>query len=180
MELFEKTKTKNYIFNGKVINLRTDTAETPDGAEVYREVVEHPGGVGIALEDEQGRFFMVTQYRYAQEKVLLEFPAGKKETGEDPLTTAMREVIEETGYEGKDFVHLGYMVPTGAYDTETIELYYAKKGEFKGQHLDDDENLNVSLLTLDEIIDMIMEKKIPDGKTIAMAFMIREYKLRQK
>ena len=99
MDMIEKTKEKNYKFHGKVINLRTDLATAPDGSEVYREVVEHPGGVAIALEDEDGTFFMVTQYRYAQEKILLEFPAGKKEIGEDPMDTAKREIIEETGYE---------------------------------------------------------------------------------
>lgn len=180
MDMIEKTKEKNYKFHGKVINLRTDLATAPDGSEVYREVIEHPGGVAIALEDEDGTFFMVTQYRYAQEKILLEFPAGKKEIGEDPMDTAKREIIEETGYEGTDFIHFGFIVPTGAYDTETIELYYAKKGRFLGQHLDEDENINVSKMTLNEIIDGIMEKKIPDAKTIALAFMIKAYKERQQ
>ena len=179
MDFKEKQLSAEYHFKGKVINLRTDQAVTADGQEVYREVVEHPGGVGIALEDEEGKFFLVTQYRYAQEMILKEFPAGKKEPGEDPFLTASREIIEETGYEGKDYVYLGKMVPTGAYDTEVIDFYYAKQGEFKGQHLDEDENLNLSKMTLDEIIDEIMEQKIIDGKTIAMAFMIREYKARK-
>ncbi|MCR5794562.1 MAG: NUDIX hydrolase [Solobacterium sp.] len=174
----EKTLTKDYKFHGHVINLRTDTALSPDGQEVYREVVEHPGGVAIALENEKGEFFLVTQYRYAQERVLLEFPAGKKEPGEDHFETAKREIAEETGYEGKDYVYLGEMVPTGAYDTEVIDLYYAKQGRFVGQHLDEDENINVSYMKLDEIIDAIMDRKIIDGKTIAMAFMIRELKNR--
>ena len=75
---------------------------------------------------------------------MTEYPAGKREPGEEPLLTAQREIIEETGYEGRDFVYLGNMVPTPAYDTEVIELYYARSGKYiKGQHLDDDESIRL-------------------------------------
>ena len=178
MKLKEEQVSAEYMFRGKIINVLTNKARIFDGRIVDREVVEHPGGVGIALEDEEGRFFMVTQYRYAQEKIMLEYPAGKKEKGEDPLTTAKREIVEETGYEGRDFVYLGNMVPTPAYDTEVIELYYAKTGEYKGQHLDDDESIRLSRLTLDEITEKIVSGEINDAKTMGMTFLIKEYKAR--
>ncbi len=178
MELKEETLTKNVVYDGKIITVRSDTAKTPDGQIVPREVVEHPGGVGIALEDEDGKFFMVTQFRYAQQKVMIEFPAGKKEPGEDPLMTAKREIIEETGYEGVDFVRLGQLVPTPAYDTEVIDLFYAKQGKFAGQHLDEDENLNLSKMSVDELTDAIVHGKIDDAKTVAMTFLIKEMKER--
>jgi ADP-ribose pyrophosphatase len=180
MKLKEEQVSAEYVYNGKIINVRRDKAKVYNGTLADREVVEHPGGVGIALEDEEGRFFMVTQYRYAQEKIMMEYPAGKKEKGEDPLTTAKREIVEETGYEGRDFVYLGSMVPTPAYDTEVIELFYAKTGEFKGQHLDDDESINLSRLTLDEITDKIVSGEINDAKTMGMTFLIKEYKARNE
>ena len=68
MDLKEKTIKKDYVYRGLILNVRKDEAETADGQRVPREVVEHPGGVGIAMEDDEGRFFMVTQYRYAQER----------------------------------------------------------------------------------------------------------------
>ena len=174
----EETLKKEYKYNGHIIRVRLDEAKTPDGNTVPREVVEHPGGVGIALEDEEGKFFMVTQYRYAQEKIMIEYPAGKKEPGEDPLETARREIIEETGYEGVDFVRLGQMVPTPAYDTEVIDLFYAKTGEFLGQHLDEDEYLNVSRMSLEEITEKIITGEITDAKTMGMTFLVQEYKRR--
>ena len=174
----EQPLKQEYKYQGHIIKVRLDEAKTPDGEIVPREVVEHPGGVGIALEDEEGKFFMVTQYRYAQDQIMVEYPAGKKEVGEDPLDTARREIIEETGYAGEDFVCLGKMVPTPAYDTEVIDLFYAKKGEYRGQHLDDDENLNVTRMTLDEIKEEIVCGKITDAKTIGMTFLIQEYKNR--
>ncbi len=176
MDYQEKQISADYKYHGAVVNLRVDQVQLSDGQIVQREVVEHHGGVGIALEDEDGKFFVVTQWRYAQDMVTLEFPAGKRESGEDDLTTAKREIIEETGFEGTDFRYLGYIIPTGAYDSEQIGLYYAKKGKFCGQDLDSDEFLNVSKMTLDELTEGILAGKIPDAKTIAMTFMIKELK----
>ena len=108
----------------------------------------------------------------------LEYPAGKREKGEDDLAVAKREIAEETGYEGKDWVYLGTIYPTPAYDSETIGLYYAKKGNYVGQHLDQDEHINVSLLTLDEITDKIIAGEVHDAKTVSMTFLIKEMKER--
>lgn len=179
MDLTEQTLTKEEKFHGVILRLRQDTAKMPDGQVVEREVVEHPGGVGIALEDpEDGKFFFVTQWRYAQGCVTLEFPAGKREQGEDPFVTGQREIVEETGYEGTDWKYLGRIFPTPAYDTEVIELYYAKKGAFRGQHLDSDEDLRVKKYSLDEITEMILRHEIPDAKTVSMTFLLKEMKSR--
>lgn len=175
-EMKEKQLKFNYPYHGKVVNMRVDEAELPDGRIVSREVVEHPGGVCIAMEDDEGRFFMVSQYRYAQEEVLLEFPAGKLEKGEDPYQSALREAVEETGYEALDMVEMGSFVPTGAYGQERVYLYYARQGAYQGQHLDFDEHLNVTKMTLDEIIQAIMNNQIIDGKTGVLAFKVRERK----
>ncbi len=175
-DLNEKTVAQSYVYEGNIVKLREDKAEISDGSVVDRVVVEHPGGVGIALEDEDGKFFFVSQWRYAQSEVTLEYPAGKREEGEDDLNTAKREIVEEVGYEGTDWKYLGVMYPTPAYDSETIGMYYAKKGAYKGQHLDSDENINVSKYSLDEITDMIVDGKIHDAKTIGMTFLVKENK----
>ena len=177
-DLNEKTVAQSYVYEGNIVKLREDKAEISDGSVVDRVVVEHPGGVGIALEDEDGKFFFVSQWRYAQSEVTLEYPAGKREEGEDDLNTAKREIVEEVGYEGTDWKYLGVMYPTPAYDSETIGMYYAKKGAYKGQHLDSDENINVSKYSLDEITDMIVDGKIHDAKTIGMTFLVKENKKR--
>lgn len=176
MSMEEKTVKQEYIYNGKILKMRKDLAEMPDGMVCDREVVEHPGGVGIALEDEDGTFFFVKQWRYAQGKVTLEFPAGKKEKGEDPFITAQREIVEETGYEGTDWFYLGKMYPTPAYDNEVIDLYYAKKGQYHGQHLDEDEFIHVEKYTLEELVEMCVKGEVPDAKTMTMAFLIQANK----
>ncbi|MEG1463125.1 NUDIX hydrolase [Anaerorhabdus sp.] len=180
MKLNEKTLNKKIVFEGKLISVRHDEVELPNQELAIREVVEHPGGVSVAMCNEQGQFFMVSQYRYAQQKVLLEFPAGKLEYGEDTFEAAKREIVEETGYSAKEYVYLGKMIPTGAYLEEKIEMYYAHVDEYKGQNLDQDEFINVSMKTIDELVAMIMNKEIEDGKTIAMTFMIKEIMAREK
>lgn len=174
----EETLKKEYQYKGRVIRVRLDDAKLPDGRIVQREVVEHPGGVAIALENTDGNFFLVSQWRYAQEKELVEFPAGKLELGENPFEAIKREVVEETGYDAKDYIDFGEFVPTGAYGQEKVHLYYAKANIYHGQHLDDDEHLDVILKSLDEIIDEIMSGEITDGKTIALAFKVKEHKRR--
>lgn len=167
-----------YEYKGRVVNVRVDHAKIPSGEIAHREVVEHPGGVCIALEDEEGKFILVSQYRYAQEKVLMEFPAGKLEKGENPKEAILREVEEETGYQANGLEEMGQFVPTGAYGQELVYLYYAKQGQYVGQHFDADENIVLTKMTLDEIIERIMKNEIIDGKTCVLAFKLRERKER--
>lgn len=170
----QKPIQQEHIYQGAVFNVRKDLAQMHEGKIVTREVVEHRGGVAIAMEREDGSFFLVRQWRYAQAKLMLEFPAGKKEIGEDPFTTAQREIQEETGYQGVDWQPLGQLVPTPAYDTEVIHLYYCKQGKFVGQHLDEDEELQVEYLTSEQIIDLVRSGEIDDAKTMAMAYMVKD------
>ncbi|MBR2825759.1 MAG: NUDIX hydrolase [Solobacterium sp.] len=167
-----------YEYHGRVVNVRVDHAKTPSGEFVHREVVEHPGGVCIALEDKEGKFFLVSQWRYAQERVLMEFPAGKLEKGENPKDAILREVEEETGYQADGLEEIGEFVPTGAYGQETVHLYYAKQGKYVGQHFDEDENIITTKKTLEEIIEAIMNGEIIDGKTCVLAFKLKERKER--
>ena len=123
--LYEETISSEMIYKGKVVNLRRDKARLQNGSEVTREVVEHPGGVAVAafVGDD---LLMVRQFRYAPKKVLLEIPAGKLNYGEDPLHCGRRELEEETGYQADEFISLGKMLPTCAYDEEVIHMYLAQ------------------------------------------------------
>ena len=173
-DLKQKRMRTHLVYRGPVFNVRQDEACMPDGRLVRREVVEHRGGVAIAMENKDGTFFMVRQWRYAYQGVLLEYPAGKKEAHEDSLVTAKREIREETGYEGIAWNYLGRITPTPAYDEEIIDLFYAKCGDFKGQQLDSDEELNVCTMSFDDIRKQIAAGEIIDAKTIALTFLIQE------
>ena len=165
MDYTEKTLSTEQIYNGHIINVRVEKVELPDGRISSRELVGHLGGVGIIAVDENHQVFMVSQYRIAARSMMLEIPAGKLEKGEDPLECGKRELIEETGYKAKDFVHLGEYYATPGYCEEKLNIYLAQGLEFVGQHLDDGEFLKVKKYSLDDLYSMVMENKIYDAKT---------------
>lgn len=159
------------VYEGKIIRVRVDQAEMM-GKTVMREVVEHPGGVAILAMNDAGKVLCVQQYRYAQGKEMLEVPAGKLEYHEDPLVTGKRELREETGYEAKNWVFLGEFIPTGAYLEEKIWMYYADQLHFVGQNFDEDEFIEISQLSLEELKQKILDQSLIDGKTMTMVLKV--------
>ncbi|MGN0148656.1 MAG: NUDIX domain-containing protein [Clostridia bacterium] len=165
MNFEEKTISSESIYDGKIIKVRKEKVELPDGKTASRELIAHPGGVGVIAVDDEGKVFMVSQYRIAAKSMMLEIPAGKLEYGEDPLECGKRELIEETGYKAEEFIHLGAYYATPGYCEEVLNIYLAKGLEFVGQHLDEGEFLNVSRHSLDELYEMVMNNEIYDAKT---------------
>ena len=162
----EKTIESKKIFEGKIIDLRVETIEFPDGSTAYRELVDHPGGVGVLALTTDGKIPLVKQYRKPFEAVMYEIPAGKLDSkDEDRLEAAKRELKEETGYTAKTWINIGEYLPAAAYCDELITLYIAKGLEKGEQNLDDDEFLNIEFYPLDDLIKDVIEGKISDGKT---------------
>ena len=167
MDLTEKCLESREIYKGRILRLRVDTVALPNGKTSLREIVEHPGGVGILALDENGCVPMVTQYRYAFSRTLLEIPAGKREPGEDPLTTARRELREETGAEAAHWQPLGAVLPSHGCYGEVLHLYLARDLTFGATHPDADEFLQVRRLPFDTLLARCLSGEIEDGKTVA-------------
>ena len=165
----EKQLKREEIYNGHVISVVKDEVELDDGSTSNREIVLHNGGACIALRDGV-YFYMVKQYRYAFDRKLYEFPAGKIEKGEDHLSTVLREAIEETGYSVKNLLYFGYIIPTCGYCAEKIYLYYGEADEYLGQHFDKDEDLELEKFTFKQIREMVKEGMIEDSKTVALMY----------
>ena len=165
MDFTEKTLQSEEIYNGKVVNLRVEEVELPNGRLAKRELIAHPGGVGIIAVTPDREVLTVTQYRIAFRKLLLEIPAGKLEYGEDPLSCGLRELEEETGYVAAKTVHLGEYYPTPGYCEEKINIYMATGLTKKQQHLDEGEFLTVKKIPLDTLYEMVMNNEINDAKT---------------
>ena len=169
----EKKIKRENIYSGKVITVIKDDVELDDGTQAKREVVLHNGGVCIALKDtDDDKYYMVKQYRYAQQKEMLEFCAGKIEKGEEPDKAVLRETTEELGFEATNVKKYGYISPTCGYSSEKIYLYHGEKGKGVGQDLDVDERIDVYKYSLDEIKMMIKNGIIDDAKTIALVLHI--------
>ena len=83
MKLTEKTVNENYIYKGKIINLRKDDVELPDGKPAIREFVEHNGGVCVLPLTDDDEIIFVRQFRYPYKEELLEIPAGKRDSKDE-------------------------------------------------------------------------------------------------
>lgn len=166
--LYEKTVSSEEIYDGRVVKLFKDDVILENGEKTFREVVKHTGGVCVLPIDSDGNIYMVKQFRYPFKTVLLEIPAGKKEPGEEPAECGIRELSEEIGAKASEFIYIGKIYPTVAYDTEIIWMYLAKGLEFAGgQHLDPEEFIDVVKLPFDEAYKMVLNDEIPDAKTQA-------------
>ncbi len=165
MDLRETTLSAEYQFNGRIINLRVDQARLPDGSVAGREVVEHPGGVGVLALNDAGEVLLVRQFRYPYGELLIEIPAGKRDPGEDPLTTGKRELEEETGVTADRFIPLGRVYPTPGYCDEVIHLFMATGLHITAAHPDEDEFLDVLRMPLASLVEAVMRGEIPDAKT---------------
>lgn len=165
MELYEKKLTSKQIFDGKVVKLFVDTVELPDGSEAIREIVRHPGAVCVIPVTKDMDVVTVKQYRYAFEQIMLEIPAGKLESGEDPFEAVKRELEEESGVVAGKIEYLGEIFTTVAIFDEKIHLYLATELEFKDAHPDEDEFLEIENIPLEKLYEMVMNGEIKDAKT---------------
>ena len=178
MKFFEKQISSQTVFEGIIVDVRSDIAELQTGKHVSREVVVHPGGVGIVPLTDDGKIILVRQYRYPMGEELLEIPAGKLDKDEDPLECAKRELSEETGCTAKELVFLGEIYPSPGFCREVLHLYLALGLKQGKMHLDEDELLSVEAVSIDELMKRVMYNELSDAKTIIGILKAKEY-LRQ-
>ncbi len=166
MKLYEETKKEQEIFRGRIIRVHVDDVLLENGSASKREVVEHPGGVSVAILTEKNELLFVRQFRYPYKQVLLELPAGKLEPGEDPFEAIKREQKEETGTVGSCYIPLGEVYPTPGYCGEIIRLWACRASGEPGElDLDEDEFIEVERIPLDKAVEMVLNNEIPDAKT---------------
>lgn len=159
------------LFEGRMLRLDRDTVRLPNGLESSREVVRHPGAVGIiALQDQQ--ILLVRQYRYAIAQETLEIPAGKLDPQEAPLDCALRELREETGYRGT-MTHLSTFYTTPGFTDEVMHLYLARDLVWDPLTPDEDEFIGVERMSWEEAVQRAQENRFKDAKTILGILLVR-------
>ncbi|MDD3587482.1 MAG: NUDIX hydrolase, partial [Thermoguttaceae bacterium] len=115
---------------------------------------------------DDGRIVLVRQYRSPAQRYIYEIPAGTRETGEEPITTATRELIEETGYHAERSWLMTHFFSSPGIFQEELYLFKATGLTPGNSHLEDGEDLEVRLFTKDELRHMIRDGEIEDGKTL--------------
>lgn len=138
------------VFAGRVLSVRVDPVSIK-GRSTSREVVQRAPAVGILAETADHRLVMIKQFRWAVGQWLWELPAGVVEPGEDPLSTAKRELAEETGYQAESWQLLFRYYPSPGYTDEVIYLYFASQLHQGKSHPDPDEEIAVELWDADRV-----------------------------
>jgi ADP-ribose pyrophosphatase len=161
-------------YDGHFLKVQRDIVRLPDGQEVPREYIRHPGAVVVLPLFEDGSVLLEKQFRYPLRQVFIEYPAGKIDPNEDPLDCAKRELEEETGYTATDWQFVCTIHNAIAYSDEHLDIYLARgltAGEAK---LDDGEFLETFTATVPEMLAWIREGKVTDVKTVIGTFWLEK------
>jgi ADP-ribose pyrophosphatase len=156
------------IFRGRRLWIEKRLIRLPNGIE-KEKVIVHPSNAVAILPLNGDRCKLLKQYRYAIDQYIFEAPAGTMEPGEDPLETARRELIEETGFTAQSIVSKGFIYTTPGYTDEKIYLFEARDLSPSQEYgKDEDEVIEVVDIAIIDLIGMIRKGTIVDAKTICL------------
>lgn len=163
--------SRDDVYSGAVISLHRDKVRMSDGSVATREVVDHPGAVGVVALDDDGQVVLVNQYRHPVGRRLDELPAGLLDVdGEPPLQTAKRELAEEAALEADDWRVLVDLNPSPGMSDEAIRIYLARglrdaDGEFTAEH--EEVDLTVRRIPLREAVGRCLNGEMSNAAAVA-------------
>jgi ADP-ribose pyrophosphatase len=163
----EQITSSQLIYSGRTLKLRRDEVRLPTGRTTSREIIEHPGSVGIVPILGDGRIVLIRQFRLAAGEVIWEIPAGTLEKGEAPEACARRELEEETGYKVEVLKPLFECYLAPGYSMELMHFFVASSLKMAKQAMEEDEIISIQPLEPERIISMIGTREIKDVKTVS-------------
>jgi len=160
------------MYEGRFRAVR-DTVEYPNGKVIAHETITHPGAVVILPVSNDGGLLLVEQYRHSIASMLLEFPAGTLEAGEEPRLCAERELAEEAGFAANEWISLGVLYPAPGFCDELQHLFLARGLSTSYAKPDDDEIITLHPMSIKDFEKAIASGLVNDAKSISIFFKAR-------
>lgn len=172
--LSEVQLTSEKVFDGKLLQVYRDKIALPNGQTSAREYIRHPGAVVILAMTDDAQIVLERQYRYPLQREFIELPAGKIDAGEDDLSCAKRELMEETGYAAREWQYVTTLYPCIGYADERLVFFLARGLTQVGHARDEDEFLEIFHLPVPEALNRIQSGEISEAKTVAGLFWLEK------
>jgi ADP-ribose pyrophosphatase len=158
---YEVRASQTLLRTERVIDVRSDVVVLPDGSTATRDVVVHPGAVGIIALDDGDRVLLLQQYRHTVRQLLWEPPAGLlDEPGEDPLAAAQRELFEEAHHRAARWDVLVDAFTSPGMTDESVRIYLARNvrasDEPRYEAIDEERDMPVRWVPLDEAVGALL------------------------
>jgi 8-oxo-dGTP pyrophosphatase MutT (NUDIX family) len=162
------------VWEGKIGRVRVDRFRYDDGEEAEREVVEHPGAVGVVAHDGETLFLVRQPREPVNDPALLELPAGKlDEEGEKPLDTAQRELAEEIGKGARTWQHLTSFYTSPGFTDEECHVFIATNLYDERAEVEDNERIDIVEVPLSDLDHVIRDCR--DSKTLVGLLWLRAF-----
>jgi ADP-ribose pyrophosphatase len=173
-----KVLTSEVVYEAPVFYVTSEQVKEPSGVKARRDLIRHPGSVVIMALDEtksEPRVLLIKQYRYAAGDEIWEFPAGRIDPGDTPLSGAKRELAEETGFKAREWKRALFFYSSPGFLDETMSVFLARdliKGEATPE---EDEFITAHFFPVSKAVRMVMDGEIQDAKTIAGILWIDQF-----
>jgi ADP-ribose pyrophosphatase len=154
------------VLKNKLFAVVDEVAHDPDGFEIHRSIVRHPGSAVMLPVDDAERMLLVKQFRLPAEDYLWEIPAGRLDPGESPLEAARRELQEETGYKAEKWTQLASFWASPGYVSEKMTLFLAQGLTAGKQEAMEDERIEIRWFEKQQVAEMVRKGEIVDAKTL--------------
>ncbi|MDR3183699.1 MAG: NUDIX hydrolase [Planctomycetaceae bacterium] len=154
------------LFTSKLFKVVRKFTTGRSGTQLERHIIEHPGAVVILPILPDGRIVLIKQPRVAVDEELIELPAGTREPAEQPLVTARRELVEETGYTAGEMTEIFRFYASPGFIKEEMYLFKAEKLVAGPTNLEDGEKITPLIVDLPEAMQMVQTGQIRDAKTL--------------
>jgi ADP-ribose pyrophosphatase len=165
-----KLLSSRIVYCGPVFSVATDYVQEPGGVRTRRDVIRHSGSVVVLAVDDSvkpPRVLLERQYRHAASDYLWELPAGRIDPGEEELTAAKRELLEETGYAATKWRRILKFYASPGFVAETMAVFLATGLKAGIAQPEEDEIIYKRMVPLPQAVRMAVNGTIRDAKTIS-------------